>query len=68
MTTFDNSDEAHVALRSVRCPDNPSPYDIDTGAITGCGLTFTAAPDGEGLFDCPGCGLFFNPDREEDDE
>lgn len=31
------------------------------GDIVGCGKTFTQEPDSEGFFDCPHCGMFFNP-------
>ena len=32
--------------------------------IVGCGTTFTAYPDWEGIVDCPNCGLFFSEDGE----
>lgn len=31
----------------------------------GCGATFTAAPDDEGFFDCPSCGLFFRAEAAQ---
>jgi hypothetical protein len=40
-------------LLRVTCPTTP-------GALVGCGTTFDAVPDSEGLFDCPECGLWFN--------
>lgn len=43
--------------RFVQCPRGP-----DTNNVHGCGLFFEADPDDEGLFDCPRCGLFFDPD------
>jgi hypothetical protein len=47
--------------QTVRCPDGPDPLG---GDIVGCGEKFEAAPDDEGLVDCPHCGIVFNPDRE----
>lgn len=46
---------------AVRCPDNADPLG---GDIVGCGAEFTAAPDFEGLIDCPHCGVVFSPERE----
>lgn len=40
----------------VQCPTNARrPADI-----TGCGATFSEAPDSEGLHDCPECGMWFS--------
>lgn len=44
---------------TVTCPSNPEP-DSD---IVGCGTTFTQAPDAEGWYDCPHCGIFFRTDE-----
>lgn len=45
---------------TVTCPTNERwPDDI-----VGCGLTFTAEPDDEGLVDCPGCGIWFPASRD----
>lgn len=35
------------------------------GDIAGCGSTFEAEPDEEGLVDCPECGIWFNPEIEK---
>ena len=35
------------------------------GDIVGCGTTFTQAPDDEGVFDCPVCGVFFTQEASE---
>ena len=41
---------------NVTCPSHPKP---DSGLV-GCGETFSQDPDGEGLYDCPHCGMFFS--------
>ncbi len=55
--------------RTVRCPDNPVPRfdhaNRPSGLIAGCGHVFTDEPDDEGLFDCPKCGMWFDPDNAE---
>ncbi len=52
--------------RTVRCPNTPVPYtDGSPGTIAGCGTVFTDEGDKEGLFDCPKCGMWFNPDHPE---
>jgi len=43
---------------AVVCPTTPIPNDPD-GRFDGCGFPFTAAPDHEGIVDCPNCGLWF---------
>jgi hypothetical protein len=32
--------------------------------LVGCGHTFTAEPDSEGIIDCPNCGMWFTPSKE----
>lgn len=55
--------------RTVTCPDTDYAIGADgtvtpgVHTIVGCGHTFTAAPDDEGLFDCPECGIWFNDDE-----
>jgi hypothetical protein len=43
-----------------RCPDQPR----WTDDITGCGCTFEAEPDFEGMVDCPHCGMWHNPETD----
>jgi hypothetical protein len=43
-----------ISMRT--CPDNKRHEDD----IVGCGRTFTAEPDNEGLIDCPHCGMWFS--------
>jgi hypothetical protein len=50
-------------MKTYRCPTDPV-YCGDGEYITGCGETFTATPDREGLVDCPHCGIWFSPRRE----
>lgn len=45
------------------CPTNKRAPDD----IVGCGATFTATPDAEGLVDCPECGMWFKADTTADD-
>jgi hypothetical protein len=50
-------------LRTVRCPTedtDPGPL----GPIVGCGFDFEVDPeDFDGAYDCPNCGMFFDPDH-----
>lgn len=41
------------------CPKNQLVGDVN-GEFLGCGHTFEATPDDEGLIDCPQCGLWFS--------
>jgi len=34
--------------------------------VIGCGVLIPDVRDDEGLVDCPICGIFFNPDEEND--
>lgn len=46
-----------------RCPDDDRGPQPDGGGrpdIVGCGRTFEAEPDFEGLIDCPHCGMWFS--------
>jgi hypothetical protein len=44
-----------LPAQAVRCPDTERhPNDV-----VGCGQTFRAEPDKEGLYDCPHCGIHF---------
>lgn len=43
-----------------RCPDSNRVKDD----VVGCGRTFDAEPDHEGLVDCPHCGIWFSPAKE----
>lgn len=53
----------NAETRTVRCPRSPySAYLWLAGEVEGCGHVFTDVPDDEGLFDCPECGIWFNPD------
>lgn len=45
------SDEVTVTCPSHRKPDSD---------LVGCGTAFSQAPDDEGWYDCPHCGMFFN--------
>jgi hypothetical protein len=49
---------------NVLCPDWPVPA-IDGYPITGCGRMTPDVRDDEGWVDCQHCGMFFNPDHEE---
>jgi hypothetical protein len=48
---------------TVTCPDWPSPDVAPESQIIGCGRTYDAEPDCEGLVDCPECGICFNAER-----
>ena len=48
---------------TVTCPD-----DTVGSMIRGCGHVFEAEPDGEGLIDCPRCGIWFTPPWGTPDE
>lgn len=55
-------------MDTVTCPANdrgPQPDAFPPGIpdIVGCGATFQAEADDEGLIDCPNCGMFFDPAR-----
>lgn len=45
------------------CPDKPRFF----SDLVGCGASFDAMPDNEGLIDCPECGMFFRVDDDEPD-
>lgn len=49
-----------VQPASFRCPTNPL-HNSEPLVIVGCGATFEAVPDDEGLVDCPMCGIWFDP-------
>ena len=49
-------------MTSYTCPSS-APAESD---IIGCGAIFEAEPDGEGLVDCPECGMWFNPEFEKE--
>lgn len=44
-----------MAALTYQCPDDRRWRDD----IVGCGHTFEAEPDREGLIDCPNCGMWF---------
>lgn len=46
----------------VTCPTTPMDSDI-----VGCGRTFDATPDDEGMVDCPNCGMWFRPKPSYED-
>ena len=48
--------------RTYRCPTEPEPGVTDS--LIGCGHTFTATPDDEGLVDCPNCGIWFRANEQ----
>jgi hypothetical protein len=48
---------------AVTCPD-----DLRHDGLEGCGTVFIDSPDFEGLYDCPNCGLFFDPTYTEKEE
>ena len=53
--------------RTITCPVNdrgPQPDGDGRPDIVGCGSTDLSATDDEGLIDCGGCGIWFNPARE----
>jgi hypothetical protein len=63
------SDETEDAVRNIgtpqtaryRCPSTARSQDD----VVGCGAIFDAAPDSEGLVDCPACGMWFDPSDEQ---
>lgn len=46
------------------CPTGHTQQSGEAHTIIGCGATFEAEPDDEGLVDCPSCGIWFNPSKE----
>jgi hypothetical protein len=50
--------------RQWTCPVAKTQPDGAPHTIIGCGTTFMAVPDAEGLVDCPNCGIWFNPTKE----
>ena len=51
-------------MRTFACPTTPPPATRERDGqvhhpIIGCGGTFDALPDDEGLVDCPHCGIWF---------
>jgi hypothetical protein len=56
-----------AAEQQYTCPTTPTQPDGSAHTIIGCGRTFSAMPDSEGLIDCPHCGIWWNPAREGTD-
>lgn len=52
----------------IRCPASPKAPDGTLHTVIGCGVLVPDVRDDEGLVDCPICGIFFNPDEENDSE
>lgn len=50
-----SSRRAGLRQLEVVCPAD------EAGGLRGCGARFRAAPDAEGFWDCPQCGLWFRP-------
>jgi hypothetical protein len=46
------------------CPTNPLQPNGEPHTIIGCGRSFEAVPDDEGIIDCPHCGMFWHPAGE----
>ncbi|HEY5657470.1 MAG TPA: hypothetical protein VIY27_06745 [Myxococcota bacterium] len=51
--------EAQRGVMTWKCPEKAR----HPGDIVGCGETFDAEPDAEGLVDCPHCGIWFPTPR-----
>ena len=49
---------------SVTCPASTE-VDGHTHSIVGCGRSIPDIRDAEGLVDCPQCGIWFDPDEED---
>ena len=52
-----------ITEQEYTCPTSPVQANGEPHTIIGCGATFQACPDDEGLVDCPGCGIWFDPQR-----
>jgi hypothetical protein len=50
---------------TVHCPTEPLQPNGDPHTIIGCGSSRVTDPDDEGLHDCLDCGIWFNPNDEE---
>lgn len=50
-------------MNSYTCPTEPRQY-VDGTDIVGCGTTFKAQADADGIVDCPQCGIWFKPELE----
>lgn len=50
---------------TITCPTTPRTIDGEPHTVIGCGATIPDRRDDEGLVDCPHCGIFFDPDQEE---
>ena len=56
------------AMRPVvtyKCPAKSSRSDGNDHNIRGCGEQVDGRADDEGIGDCPWCGMWFQPDEEE---